>query len=272
LIISSFLNFRNQIQRWGAITTMAKQSRSAEPAVISASKPVSKLVPVLVAAFCLVIAPQAGAIPDAKIATAIKPGGNAQAGEAKAAACGGCHGADGNSAPEIYAAMKAPKLAGQVPEYIVKSLHDFKAGRRVNEMMTPQAQAVSNADIADIAAYYGSQKATAGKPTQKELLAQGEKIFFKGKGRPDVVAACVGCHGLNGIGNRDWGKIMALPPVTLAPAIGGQHGGYIADQLMAYKTGKRSTDASRVMRDIAGRLTAQDIAAVSEYIATLQPR
>ena len=237
-----------------------------------AYKPLPAALAAALCLFCLSVAPLASAISDAKIATAIKPGGNAQAGEAKAAACGGCHGADGNSAPEIYAAMKAPKLAGQVPEYIAKSLHDFKSGRRSNEMMTPQAQAVSDADIADIAAYFGSQKATAGKPAQKELLAQGEKIFFKGKGRPDVVAACVGCHGLNGIGNRDWGKIMALPPVVLAPAIGGQHGGYIADQLLAYKAGKRSTDASRVMRDIAGRLNEQDIAAVSEYIATLQQR
>ena len=230
------------------------------------------LVTPLIAALCLSITPLASAVTTAKVVTSTKPGGNAQAGEAKAAACGGCHGSDGNSAPEIYAAMKAPKLAGQVPEYIAKSLHDFKAGRRSNEMMTPQAQAVSEADIADIAAYFGSQKAMAGKAAQKELLAQGEKIFFKGKGRPDVVAACVGCHGLNGIGNRDWGKVMAQPPVVLAPAIGGQHGGYIADQLNAYKAGKRTTDPSHVMRDIAGRLNEQDIAAIAEYVSTLQPR
>lgn len=200
------------------------------------------------------------------------PAGNAEAGQAKAAACGGCHGVDGNSAPEIYAALKAPKLAGQVPAYIAKALHDFKAGRRVNESMSPQAQAVAEADIADIAAYFGSQKAKANSPANKDLLAQGEKIFFKGKGRPDVVAACVGCHGLNGIGNRDWAKLMSRVPVVLAPAIGGQHSGYIVDQLNAYKTGKRATDAGHVMRDIAGRLGEQDIAAVAEYIASLQPR
>ena len=73
---------------------------------------------------------------------AAKPAGNAAAGEGKSAACGGCHGPDGNNAPEMYAALKAPKLAGQVPEYIVKSLHDFKAARRSNEVMSPQAQAV----------------------------------------------------------------------------------------------------------------------------------
>ncbi len=201
-----------------------------------------------------------------------KPAGNAEAGQAKAAACAGCHGPDGNSAPEIYAALKAPKIAGQVPEYIAKSLHDFKAGRRANESMTPQAQAVAEADIADIAAWFGSQKAKAGTAANKDVLAQGEKIFLKGKGRPDVVAACVGCHGLNGIGNKDWAKVMARTPVVLAPAIGGQHAGYIADQLNAYRAGKRATDPGHVMRDIAKRLDEKDILAVSEYIATLQPR
>lgn len=196
--------------------------------------------------------------------------GNAEAGQQKAAACGGCHGVDGNSAPEIYAALKAPKLAGQVPEYIVKSLHDFKAGRRVNESMTPQAQAVAEADMADIAAYFASQKAKPNAAANKDLLAQGEKIFFKGKGRPEPVAACVGCHGLGGIGNRDWSKVMAKAPTTLAPAIGSQHAGYIADQLKAYKAGKRATDNGKIMRDIASRLDEKDIAAVAEYIATLQ--
>lgn len=208
----------------------------------------------------------------ATLATAATPAGNPAAGQAKAAACGGCHGVDGNSAPEIYAALKAPKLAGQVPEYIAKSLLDFKAGRRANETMSPQAQAVAEVDIADIAAYFGSQKASAGTVANKDLLAQGEKIFHKGKGRPDVVAACVGCHGLNGIGNRDWAKLMSRVPVVLAPAIGGQHAGYLSDQLKAYKAGKRATDAGHVMRDVAGRLTEQDILAVAEYISTLQPR
>ena len=215
----------------------------------------------LVALACATLATLSGA--------AGKNSGNPEAGQQKSAACGGCHGVDGNSAPEIYAALKAPKLAAQVPEYIVKSLHDFKAGRRSNETMSPQAQAVAEIDIADIAAWFASQKVKPNAVQNKELMAQGERIFFKGKGRPDVVAACVGCHGLNGIGNRDWAKVMSNLPAVLAPAIGGQHAGYLSDQLKAYKSGKRSTDPSKVMRDIAGRLDEKDIAAVSEYIASL---
>ncbi len=215
----------------------------------------------LVALVCATLAGLSGA--------GIKPAGNAAAGQQKSAACGACHGADGNSPAEIYAALKAPKLAGQLPDYIAKSLHDFKAGRRINDVMSPQAQAVAEVDIADIAAWFASQKVQPNKAQNTELLAQGERIFFKGKGRPDVIAACVGCHGLNGVGNRDWAKIMSNVPAVLAPAIGGQHAGYLSDQLKAYKSGKRATDPARVMRDIAGRMDEKDIAAVSEYIATL---
>lgn len=194
--------------------------------------------------------------------------GNPEAGKEKSAACGGCHGVDGNNAPEIFAALKAPKLAGQLPEYITKQLHDFRAGRRTNEQMTPQAQAVAEADIADIAAYFGQQRATPAEG-KKELAAQGEKIFHKGKGRPAVVAACVGCHGLKGVGRSDWSKTYSRVPVVLAPALGGQHAAYIAGQLKAYKDGARNNDPAKVMRDIAGRLDEQDIAAVSEYLATV---
>jgi cytochrome c553 len=169
----------------------------------------------------------------------------------------------------MYAAIKAPKLAGQVPEYIVKSLHDYKAARRSNEVMSPQAQAVAENDMADIAAWFGSQKVRPNPAQNKDLLAQGEKIYMKGIGRPDVVAACIGCHAPNGVGNRDWAKIMSKVPAVLAPAIGGQHAGYISDQLKAYKSGKRATDPAKVMRDITGRMSEKDIAAVAEYIATL---
>ncbi|MBL8486688.1 MAG: c-type cytochrome [Rhodocyclaceae bacterium] len=194
--------------------------------------------------------------------------GNPQAGKEKAAACGGCHGEDGNNAAEIFAALKAPKLAGQLPEYIAKQIHDFKAGRRANEQMTPQAQAVAEADIADIAAYFGQQKPTPAEG-RKDLAAQGEKLFYKGKGRPAVVAACVGCHGLKGVGRGDWNRTYSRAPVVLAPALGGQHAAYIAAQLKAYKDGARNNDPAKVMRDIAGRLDEQDIAAVSEYLATV---
>ena len=195
--------------------------------------------------------------------------GNPEAGQQKAAACIGCHGADGNSMALPPPSDPWPKLAGQLPEYITKQLQDFKAGRRSNVQMSPQAQAVSEADIPDIAAYFAQQKVKPNDEGNKELLAAGEKLFYKGKGRPEVVAACVGCHGLGGIGNRDWKKLMANPPAILAPAIGSQHASYLVKQLKAYKDGSRSNDAAHVMRNITARLSDQDIEAVAVFVASL---
>lgn len=80
--------------------------------------------------------------------------GDAAAGEGKVAVCAACHGADGKATAPIY-----PNLAGQNAEYLVSSLKAYRAGERAGGMsavMTPQAQALSDEDIADIAAYYSS--------------------------------------------------------------------------------------------------------------------
>jgi cytochrome c553 len=214
--------------------------------------------------------PLAGVVVAVLAATALAAG-NPEAGQQKAAACVGCHGADGNSVALPPPAEPWPKLAGQVPEYIVTQLHDFKSGRRSNEQMSPMAQSVSEADIADIAAYFAVQKVKPNEAEASESLAAGEKIFFKGKGRPDVVAACVGCHGLGGAGNKNWGKLMANQPAILAPAIGGQHASYLVKQLKDYKNGKRTNDRGQVMRNIAARMSNQEIEAVAVYVATLSP-
>ena len=180
-----------------------------------------------------------------------------------------CHGPDGNSMALPPPSDPWPKLAGQVPEYVIKQIHDFKAGRRSNTQMSPQAQAVAEADIADIAAYFATQQVKPNPAANPELLAEGEKLFYKGKGRPNVVAACVGCHGLNGIGNRDWHKLMATQPAVLAPAIGSQHASYLLKQLKAYKDGSRSNDSAHVMRDVTARLSEDELTAVATFVASL---
>lgn len=191
--------------------------------------------------------------------------GSAEAGKTKAAVCMGCHGVDGNSPADMW-----PKIAGQLQPYIAKQLHDFKNGTRKNEQMSPMAAPLSDQDIEDLAAFFATQKVSPVANAKAELLAAGQKVYLKGKGRPDVVPACIGCHAPAGQGKADWADIMMkAPPTTLAPAIGGQHPAYIAKQLAAYKSGERNNDIGRVMRDVAGRLTDADIAAVAEYAASL---
>ncbi|OUS27896.1 cytochrome C [Thalassotalea sp. 42_200_T64] len=78
---------------------------------------------------------------------------DAAAGKDKSAMCAACHGAAGVSAVPMY-----PNLAGQKEAYIAKQLSDFKSGARKDPVMSGMAMPLSDADVADLAAYYGSLK------------------------------------------------------------------------------------------------------------------
>jgi cytochrome c553 len=77
--------------------------------------------------------------------------GNAKAGRQKAMQCQACHGLDG-----LAKIPGAPHLAGQVEDYLVKSLNDYKSGARQNELMSVVMQNLAPQDMADLAAYYAS--------------------------------------------------------------------------------------------------------------------
>jgi len=79
--------------------------------------------------------------------------GDPAAGKDKAQVCSACHGPDGKSVDPSY-----PNLAGQHESYLVKSLADYRAGRRVNAIMAPMAANLSDQDIEDLAAWYASQE------------------------------------------------------------------------------------------------------------------
>ena len=77
--------------------------------------------------------------------------GDAKAGRQKALQCQACHGLDGRAK-----IPGAPHLAGQVEDYLVKSLSDYKTGARKHEMMTVVMQNIGQQDIEDLAAYYAA--------------------------------------------------------------------------------------------------------------------
>lgn len=66
--------------------------------------------------------------------------------------CAACHTASGNSTNPQY-----PILAGQHPDYLAQALKDYKTGARNNAIMAPMAKPLSNADIANLAAWFASQ-------------------------------------------------------------------------------------------------------------------
>lgn len=74
---------------------------------------------------------------------------DAVAGRQKALQCQACHGLDG-----LAKVPGAPHIGGQVKEYLVKSMRDYKAGARKDEMMGVVMRQVSEQDIEDLAAYY----------------------------------------------------------------------------------------------------------------------
>jgi cytochrome c553 len=88
-------------------------------------------------------------------ATASTPVGNIAAGKNKAGVCGACHG-DGNKTLDA----SYPKLAGQYPDYLSKALHEYKSGKRTNPIMGAQAANLTDQDIADLTAYFGSLDGT----------------------------------------------------------------------------------------------------------------
>lgn len=78
--------------------------------------------------------------------------GDAAAGKEKSATCAACHGANGVSAAALY-----PHLAGQYENYLLHALRGYKSGQRQNAIMQPMVAALSDADLADLAAYFASQ-------------------------------------------------------------------------------------------------------------------
>ena len=84
---------------------------------------------------------------------------DAEAGRAKAAACAVCHGTLG-----LAVAPDAPNLAGQPAIYLAAQLRAYRGGARKHEVMTLMAKALSDGDIANLAAWFSSIKVEAREP------------------------------------------------------------------------------------------------------------
>lgn len=86
-------------------------------------------------------------------APATPAAGSTEAGKTKSAACAACHGVDGRGTTPLF-----PNLNGQKPEYLAVQLKAFREGKRTDPTMAPMAMALTDQDIADLAAFYGSLK------------------------------------------------------------------------------------------------------------------
>lgn len=81
------------------------------------------------------------------------PKGDPAKGKAESASCAACHGEDGNSKSAEF-----PRLAGQHADYLYNSLTQYKSKQRKNAIMGGFAATLSRQQMADLAAFYASQK------------------------------------------------------------------------------------------------------------------
>jgi cytochrome c553 len=181
--------------------------------------------------------------------------GDADAGQAKSITCGACHGADGNSVNPVW-----PSIAGQHATYLVESLQAFKNGTRSEPLMLGQVMMLNDDDMKNLAVYYSGMPAAAKSVSDPAVVDRGERIY-RGGNRENATSACIACHGPTGLGS----------PAAGVPAVKGQYAVYAAMQLRAYASGARTSDGStRVMRDIAAKLSEEDIVALASYMQGLQ--
>ena len=102
---------------------------------------------------------------DSKLASSSAglPSGDIAAGKALASAkgatgqaCVDCHGAEGNAPIDA----SYPKLGGQYHDYIEHSLQAYRSGARsgspTTDLMASQAKELTDQQIADLGAYFGS--------------------------------------------------------------------------------------------------------------------
>ena len=163
-------------------------------------------------------------------------------------ACSACHGQAANPAGQF------PDLAGQPARYLAKQLFDFRSGSRQQALMNSVAQALDEADIAALAAYYGSLPGPASRPSPADL-GPAYRLDREGDG-PRALPACANCHGAAGRGEGE-----------SLPRLAGQPEAYFVAQMQALRSGARANDEDGVMRAFAQRLTDEEIRALARYYA-----
>ena len=75
----------------------------------------------------------------------------ATAGETKARTCAACHGPLG-----IATMPDTPHIAGQPERYLSEQLKAYRSGKRNHEVMSIIAKPLTDAEIADLAAWYSA--------------------------------------------------------------------------------------------------------------------
>lgn len=167
-----------------------------------------------------------------------------EAGRKKAEPCAACHGPDGNAA-----IPGTPSLAGMPPFYTHWQLIMYRDGRRRDPQMTPFGVNLTDADMADLAAYYAAQV-----PRRRPAAIDPARAAA---GRPLANAQyCTSCHGPTLLGQQ------------AVPRLAGQDFAYLLKRLRGYKE-KTTSDLDGMMTMVAQPLTEADIENLTHFMASL---
>lgn len=171
-------------------------------------------------------------------------------------ACAACHGKEGRATPFGY----YPRIAGKPAGYLFNQLVAFRDGRRHNGEMALLVEHLSDDYLREIAAWFAAQELPyppAPVPrAAPAVLARGAALARDGDAKRGI-PACVACHGA-----RLTGTLPAIPGLLGLPQ------GYLAAQLGAWQSHARRAAAPDCMRDLAARLSADDVTAVSAWLAS----
>jgi cytochrome c553 len=189
----------------------------------------------------------------AGVSIVLAGGAMAQADEARAkkivgGVCFLCHGAQGESSSEVF-----PRLAGQHWEYVAKQLDNFKSGKRKSSAMADMSAKLTPDEMVALGRYFEKQPIVSEPAKDAALAAVGNYIYHNGN-KYSGMAACASCHGPGALGTNS------------LPRLAGQFAGYLETQLKQFNQRERTND-NAVMHSIASKMTALEMAAVSEYLS-----
>jgi cytochrome c553 len=167
--------------------------------------------------------------------------------------CAACHGESGRSTK-----AGVPSLAGQMPQYVIAQLKDFRAQQRAESGARAYMWGISalldDATITGLADYYGKLPLAPGKAADAALVKQGKAIFSKGLSARGV-RACASCHGEGGEGAAGF------------PRLASQRSDYVLAQLKVF--GSRLRPHGVIMQNEVKAMTPAEMRAVAAYVQSL---